>query len=97
MNKLVNYLRTKRIFKYFNGHLGWFSFYLFQDGRWTFGITLDINGYPLVAFDFFFIHLEIELPVNLYRTNYRIIFQNVFNAFLILLIFIVWLAIYLKE
>lgn len=34
------------------------TLYLFQEGRWELGLTYDINGDPLFAINFIFIHLE---------------------------------------
>lgn len=34
--------------------------YLFQSGRWEIGLTYDINGRPLFAINFIFIHFEFE-------------------------------------
>jgi len=50
----------KNIFKYRSWDLWRFSFYLFESGRWSLGITFDINGYPLLAISLIIFHIEVN-------------------------------------
>lgn len=42
------------------------TLYLFQEGRWEFGLTFDVNGQPLFSINLISLHLEIDFD----RSNY---------------------------
>lgn len=56
----------KKLFKFRHWGYKWIQLFLFQDGRWEVGITFDVNGYPLLSFNFIIFHIEIEFAPNSY-------------------------------
>jgi len=60
-------MKKKGLFKFRMYHTRYVDLYLFQEGRWELGFTLDINGgwKPswrtwLFCINFIFIHIEIH-------------------------------------
>ncbi len=51
----------KNLFKFRQFNFWRFSFYLFEQRRWTICIGLDCTEWPLLWFSFIFIHLEVNL------------------------------------
>jgi hypothetical protein len=58
-------IKTMKLFRHYNST--YVDLYLFQDGRWELGFTLDINGHSkpdwstwLFSINLIFIHIEIH-------------------------------------
>lgn len=48
----------KKLFRFRAWDWWRFSFYMFESGRWSLGVSFDINGYPLLAITLIFFSVE---------------------------------------